>query len=81
MGEALRRLGADLSYISRKCRMPVGEDGCSDFKNPDRPDIPFRRPHFHRDWKASAIREAPCGRMVSLEFWLLRILCVRFVSF
>jgi len=33
----------------------------------DTPDILVRQPHFRRDWKVSAIREAPpCGRGASL---------------
>ena len=31
---------------------------CPIFKN-DRADILVRHPHFHRDWKVSAIPEAP----------------------
>jgi hypothetical protein len=35
---------------------------------PDRPDIPVRHLHFRRDWKVSAIREAPpCWRGASLK--------------
>ncbi len=37
------------------------------FQKPDRPDILVRQPHFRRDWKVSAIREAPrCERGASL---------------
>jgi hypothetical protein len=33
------------------------------FQKSDRPDIPVRHLHFHRDWKVSAIRDGPaCGR-------------------
>ncbi len=37
------------------------------FQESDRPDIPVRQVHFRRDWKVSAIREAPLsGRGASL---------------
>ena len=46
---------------SRKCRRmptPVGGHECSDFRNPIGRTF-LSGPHFRRDWKVSAIREAP----------------------
>jgi len=46
---------------------PVGGDECSEFKNPIGRTFLSGNPHFRRDWKVSAIREAPpCGRGASL---------------
>jgi hypothetical protein len=50
---------------------PVGGDECSDFKNPIGRTFLSGNPHFRRDWKVSAIREAPpCGRGASLQLSL-----------
>ena len=60
-------------FFHRKCcRMPRpgGGDECSDFENPIGRTFLSGNPHFRRDWKVSAIREAPlCGQGGSLNTW------------
>jgi hypothetical protein len=43
----------------RACPVLTGWAGMNAaISKPDRPDILVRQPHFRRDWKVSAIREA-----------------------